>query len=113
MLWSASQEVQALHGQMIKIENQILKFTKMVDSIGTPVDTTDFRNKMNNMKNSIQSQSKKLKDQILVLNAKKDELGEGQKTRLQTTVSNYMSMLDGFQKVLAEMLCNHVACSLA
>lgn len=91
-----------MHGQILKIENQISRFTKMVDKLGTAADTSDHRTKMNTMKNNIQSQSKKLKDQILALNSKKNELDETQKTRLQTAVSSYMNVLDGFQKVLAK-----------
>lgn len=97
---SAGKEVQSLHGSILQVENQITKFKKMVDQLGTGADTADLRSKINMAKNKIQGQSKRVKERILEFNSKKAELDANQQNRLQTAISNFTTILEDFQKAI-------------
>lgn len=102
-----SQEVQSLHGKILQVENQITKYKRMVDKLGTAADTTEFREKINVVKNTIQGQSRQLKDKILAFNTNTDKLDSDQQARLQKAVSNFMTVLDDFQEVAHGLLLMH------
>lgn len=82
------------------IQNNVSKYKRLVDKLGTVNDTVDLRAKISVAKGSIQSKLKITKTKLVEKKNLASEKEKKHQNRIHKAAQNFSSILDDFQQVI-------------
>lgn len=102
-------EIQDLERQAFQVQTLVPKFKRMVDQLDTSMDTREHRAQLSDTRSKIQNQAKEVKEKLMALNGKKDDLKQRQQDRLVRAGQNFAAMLEDFQQAMKRCMAQETA----